>query len=347
MFRSALPHGERLSFVMRQTPPMPFRSALPRGERRPSDAASAAVQSFRSALPHGERRPKDLDDLLRLHVSIRAPARGATRRGAPALRPWLLFRSALPHGERPAGGAAGLPVAVVSIRAPARGATRRGAPALRPWLLFRSPLPHGERPAGGAAGLPVAVVSIRAPARGATSRARARFSMQTSFDPRSRTGSDSYSMPLDCSASGFDPRSRTGSDQPPRSGVAAKFPVSIRAPARGATHGQGIALIAAKLFRSALPHGERHRCVGAPSLPHRGFDPRSRTGSDMASRAVQSTIGRFDPRSRTGSDREWATTRPASSLFRSALPHGERPGAYCKSQSAALVSIRAPARGAT
>ena len=127
-------------------------------------------------------------------------------------------------------------------------------------------------------------------------------------------------------------------------------------------------------FRSTLPHGERHRpsfarremnavSIHAPargatakftltvSVPG-GFDPRSRTGSDLrATRPIRSfrrSSAGFDPRSRTGSDRPllWrvrhvacvsihAPARGATAVwyaviakqikFRSTLPHGERP----------------------
>ena len=187
---------------------------------------------------------------------------------------------------------------------------------------FRSALPHGERP-------PVRNLwHVRA----------------TSFDPRSRTGSDIFvpncgahairfrsALPhgerrrirsMLCASERFDPRSRTGSDEAARS-CGAFMPVSIRAPARGATRRNASSSPAAG-FRSALPHGERHS-GSKNNVQGMGFDPRSRTGSDIGMARKGNRTTRFDPRSRTGSD---VCTRLSVSESRS-------------------VSIRAPARGAT
>ncbi len=79
-----------------------------------------------------------------LIVSIRAPARGATPDAATAPIP-KEFLSALQHGERRRHGHDLYPRSDVSIRAPARGAT----------------IGHGRAPE-------LIEVSIRAPARGAT-----------------------------------------------------------------------------------------------------------------------------------------------------------------------------------
>ena len=122
-------------------------------------------------------------------------------------------------------------------------------------------------------------------------------------------------------------------------------PVSIHAPARGAT----------------IP-----RRLSAPSGA--SFNPRSRTGSDHSFYTKTNKFRCFNPRSRTGSDKwrdggSWtssvsihAPARGATSRgcriwsagwFQSTLPHGERRQPpllwpFCQS-----VSIHAPARGAT
>ncbi len=123
--------------------------------------------------------------------------------------------------------------------------------------------------------------------------------------------------------------------------------VSIHAPARGATTDQ--------------PSGKS--CCA-------GFNPRSREGSDAilifrfgGNQVFQSTLprgerrgyrgliqkseSRFNPRSREGSDvsaRRKATTR---FMFQSTLPRGERHVETDMSPDSLLVSIHAPARGAT
>ncbi len=126
--------------------------------------------------------------LVRLVVSIHAPARGATcRRKEPRLYP-LKFQSTLPRGERrlffrpvfsfncfnprsregsDAEGFENLAAYIVSIHAPARGATI--VMILRDWV--KSVSIHA--PARGATAMVDAIVghehvSIHAPARGAT-----------------------------------------------------------------------------------------------------------------------------------------------------------------------------------
>ncbi len=121
-FRSALPRGERRYPRHRRRRPGKFRSALPRGERQGSIRKFQLLYQFRSALPRGERlwgRRRAEPDV---EVSIRAPARGATR-----------FLKML---KKPIE---------VSIRAPARGATVLSFPTTPAQVGFRSALPRGER----------------------------------------------------------------------------------------------------------------------------------------------------------------------------------------------------------
>jgi hypothetical protein len=96
-------------------------------------------------------------------------------------------------------------------------------------------------------------------------------------------------------------------------------------------------------IQSTLPHGERPswRSISSAFLiapawgttppPHpdpcggHGFNPRSRTGSDLLSGALKAPKG----------------------MFQSTLPHGERQGARLMSDILLIVSIHAPTRGAT
>ena len=123
-------------------------------------------------------------------------------------------------------------------------------------------------------------------------------------------------------------------------------PVSIHAPARGATtidistsinimfqstlpRGERPEQLAisghGKTFQSTLPRGERRYVPGAGSCPYRGFNPRSRAGSD----------------------RRLGFQRGPASGFQSTLPRGERPPKPCVKCELVHVSIHAPARGAT
>ena len=129
-------------------------------------ASMAAYIKFQSALPHGER-PLDVRlGVVKLLVSIRAPAWGAT--ADVVCIPWI---------------------EVVSIRAPAWGATTDTGFDLT-LVKFQSALPHGERLLFGDEAITRLTVSIRAPAWGATLARRPALVLRTGFNPRSRMGSD-------------------------------------------------------------------------------------------------------------------------------------------------------------
>jgi len=101
------------------------------------------------------------------HVSIHAPARGATA----------------VEGEEGV-------VFVVSIHAPARGATCRRRPIRSCAGWFQSTRPRGARREGAAAALRDLSVSIHAPARGATGRCGRSAPRPVCFNPRARAGRD-------------------------------------------------------------------------------------------------------------------------------------------------------------
>ena len=166
-------------------------------DRRTVYAGSLA--QFRSTLPHGERRQAREQRGRASAVSIHAPAWGAT-----CLRLSQVARQRHDHVSihAPVRGATATPTAAavvhadVSIHAPARGATTTAISAARSSAnQFRSTLPHGERRLA--------------------QRQSAREAYDVS-DPRSRMGSDCH-VAVDIGR-----RSRT-------------WPVSIHAPARGAT----------------------------------------------------------------------------------------------------------------
>ena len=144
----------------------------------------------------------------------------------------------------------------------------------------------------------------------------------------------------------FNPRSREGSDEdvttkvdsleisihaPARGATVDPFfgsldhVISIHAPARGATFGTLRSIPAASLFQSTLPRGERL----APVL----------------FRGLSSTY--FNPRSREGSDKTGSFQNPVSHLFQSTLPRGERLHECPFINWLHIISIHAPARGAT
>ena len=188
------------------------------------------------------------------HVSIPAPAWGATRTTPPRRSP-RPFQFTLPHGERRAGRRNRPARVPVSIHAPAWGATcsarpvrgcsvcfnsrsRMGSDVACPANLlgtstFQFTLPHGERP--------IEDGDLRGLRR---------------FNSRSRMGSDKIRRETIGKCTSFNSRSRMGSDLYTGIGRAAFTLVSIHAPAWGATSYPEL-FSATPTFQFTLPHGER------------------------------------------------------------------------------------------
>ncbi len=121
-FQSTLPRGERHCIIFAITKPPLFQSTLPRGERQPSHpllvflsgfnprsrvgsdpcgfAGVKVRPAFQSTLPRGER-PLVCGSAADLHISIHAPAWGATETLIADDRAFMMFQSTLPRGERP------------------------------------------------------------------------------------------------------------------------------------------------------------------------------------------------------------------------------------------------------
>ena len=154
-------------------------------------------------------------------ISIRAPARGATR-GRQPLPPEGIFQSALPRGERLYEPCSCLHTLDISIRAPARGATNKSQGV---FVHFG--------------------ISIRAPARGATQRrelmdTKTGISIRAPARGATRKPTDKQLFKIFQSALPRGERHLVGGTYSNGSDI------SIRAPARGATS------IFAKKFSSLL-----------------------------------------------------------------------------------------------
>ena len=184
------------------------------------------------------------------------------------------------------------------------------------------------------------------------------------FNPRTRTGCDPTGMerlpgywfqsthphgvrltprPKATVSPCFNPRTRTGCDRhcwlyraytkvsihaPARGAtmvqrlISRQVVVSIHAPARGATLLSPLNTFDFK-FQSTHPHGVR-LTLKTQSHDLRRFNPRTRTGCDLSGALCALHAKGFNPRTRTGCD-----------------------AAYAKPSSKKVVSIHAPARGAT
>ena len=136
-------------------------------------------------------------------------------------------------------------------------------------------------------------------------------------------GSDGVCQPPAGQRSCFNPRSRMGSDAMD-SQIAALIPVSIHAPAWGAT----FSTFAPIMPLSVSIHAPAWGATAANCytyIPSESFNPRSRMGSDVApAKRVSYCV--------------W---------FQSTLPHGERLLFHAGNVVQHTVSIHAPAWGAT
>ena len=123
--------------------------------------------------------------------------------------------------------------------------------------------------------------------------------------------------------------------------------ISIHAPARGATVPGGYIMIPCGVFQSTHPHGVRHQ--PPPPLPFtlpfqsthpHGVRPYGLSGS--ATGAIFQSTHPHGVRQRGESDMitGWGT-------FQSTHPHGVRPGLGGPRDTVGVISIHAPARGAT
>ena len=77
------------------------------------------------------------------------------------------------------------------------------------------------------------------------------------------------------------------------------------------------------------------------------FNPRSREGSDGSDADGQDHTEYFNPRSREGSDLSRGRTSDRPTRFQSTLPRRERPYLGFRVTKGSLISIHAPAKGAT
>ena len=231
----------------------------------------------------------------------------------------------------------------VSIHAPARGATELVHDA-RTMLKFQSTRPHGARPEAlpvramertfqstrphGARRLPPvptgrpSAVSIHAPARGATNQPRS-TGLPISFQStrphgarRYRASDQRHEQPVSIHAPA---RGATLGSMP----IDHESEVSIHAPARGAT----VAYLAGRygrLFQSTRPHGARLALV-----------------------PMRLTRAMFQSTRPHGARQVRHVRRVQEVGFQSTRPHGARPDEAMHAHGRLIVSIHAPARGAT
>ena len=158
------------------------------------------------------------------------------------------------------------------------------------------------------------------PPRGGRQRRRQRHGRHNQFQSTPPRGGRLGFTQTMASIVGFNPRPRAGGDDV--RGLARCLPVSIHAPARGATVLPRKPIKTCR-FQSTPPRGGR-RSYPASARPGCGFNPRPRAGGDRSASAKPQAMTSFNPRPRAGGD------LAGDDVFQSQR-----------------VSIHAPARGAT
>ena len=188
----------------------------------------------------------------------------------------------------------------ISIRAPARGATVNVSIPLSPHL-FQSALPRGER----------------------QRRHLSAFFTWMNFNPRSREGSDNYTIWMINVGVLFQSALPRG-ERPSTSPVLSCHPsISIRAPARGATIPLFQKVIAC-LFQSALPRGER-LAAQTQQIINTVFQSALPRGERLRLTESLFSLSAISIRAPARGATYDCHTDCAGLRFQSALPRGERP----------------------
>ena len=128
--------------------------------------------------------------------------------------------------------------------------------------------------------------------------------------------------------------------------IVGNFLVSIRAPARGATQGQQQGHPQGRVSIRAPARGATFDRASR-DLARLGFNSRSREGSDHIDACTPTHIDRFQFALPRGERPRSSISASGSTQFQFALPRGERLVDGSDILPDLMVSIRAPARGAT
>jgi len=253
---------------------------------------------FQSTLPHGERRAFYVRVASSLHVSIHAPARGATRRAITSCV-----------------------IQLVSIHAPARGATRLPEIACNASHCFNPRSRTGSDRSSPIGALLDTPVSIHAPARGATLRLGRQSDYVRRFNPRSRTGSDSLQtvvVALLVVSIHAPARGATYSTGCTKCGTGFQSTLP-----HGERQDRVAQVVRATAFQSTLPHGERHPVLKEVHLVHK-FQSTLPHGERLWPGFVAWFHGVSIHAPARGATHVNLHVKILLCLFQSTLPHGER-----------------------
>ncbi len=258
-------------------------------------------------------------------VSIRAPVRGATRRG----RPCAVGTSFNPR--------------------PRAGGDARSAPRRHRQYVFQSAPPCGGRRRPGRRRCQRRrdeSVSIRAPVRGATSDRPASVRRRTRdvecFNPRPRAGGDVGRRASHCA--GFNPRPVRGATDQLGGGCRRRFNPRPRA---GGDDAASTQRRCARRF-NPRPRAGGDTCAARARRPAAAFQSAPPCGGRPTPRRRPCDASScFNPRPRAGGDARGTCRARRRRWFQSAPPCGGRRRRSAVDVPPERVSIRAPVRGAT
>ena len=255
------------------------------------------------------------------------------------------FQSTRPRGARLVLGRVVIVVGTFQSTRP------RGARHLRPvghalHPRFQSTRPRGARRGQRARDNAHRIVSIHAPAWGATRRSwwRGRLPVVSIHAPAwgatppgirpvpgtgvsihaPAWGATPAGLQERASRPGFNPRARVGRDNRGGKGIGLATPFQSTRP------------------RGARPSGWRHARLSAV-----GFNPRARVGRDPAGLQERASRPGFNPRARVGRDAAENESHGGGFKFQSTRPRGARRIHALPHLRSQIVSIHAPAWGAT
>ena len=236
-------------------------------------------------------------------------------------------------------------------------------------MLFQSTLPRGERPNSWLEKIYQLLISIHAPARGATGNTDIRHPTDQNFNPRSREGSDFLRVPANMTGKQI-------SIHAPARGATLTLWLALRAVVkfqstlpRGERHYEEIFPLCVKRISIHAPargatSSVRPFCLSqiiSIHAPARGATAPQRLckssgtisihaparGATKKQKLFRRSLRYFNPRSREGSDAAQDGFDLGEAIFQSTLPRGERRFLLPRLHSTLLISIHAPARGAT
>ena len=235
-----------------------FQSTPPRGGRLTRCVAVLGLSHVSIHAPAWGATPDPPEPPRNTPVSIHAPAWGATAMHLPALSLFAAFQSTPPRGgrlgwlRRPS-----LRLGCFNPRPRVGGDQTAQKDNCRD-MMFQSTPPRGGRPARITSGREVMSCFNPRPRVGGDLESRTRARARARFNPRPRVGGDYLLVKKNGMTNSFNPRPRVGGDVAFLVFQERFCPVSIHAPAWGATYGKRLSLNLCAMFQSTPPRGGRH-----------------------------------------------------------------------------------------